>query len=93
MTSWQNSVGQQFERVLQQNSYDHDSHSKGHKQLERLLVEGFDRCQAEAAGERSRHKEGRKERKEIEVEQNDRRLVEKRNLERQPAALLLSRLC
>ena len=44
MTSWQNSVGQQFERVLQQNSYDHDSHSKGHKQLERLLVEGFDRC-------------------------------------------------
>ena len=45
MTSWQNSVGQQFERVLQQNSYDHDSHSKGHKQLERLLVEGFDRCQ------------------------------------------------
>jgi len=46
MTSWQNSVGQQFERVLQQNSYDHDSHSKGHKELERLLVEGFDRCQA-----------------------------------------------
>ena len=44
MTSWQNSVGQQFERVLQQNSYDHDSHAKGHKQLERLLVEGFDRC-------------------------------------------------
>jgi hypothetical protein len=44
MTSWQNSVGQQFERVLQQNSYDHDSHSKGHKELERLLVDGFDRC-------------------------------------------------
>ena len=59
MTSWQNSVGQQFERVLQQNSYDHDSHAKGHKQLERLLVEGFDRCQAEVAGERTRHKEGK----------------------------------
>ena len=72
MTSWQNSVGQQFERVLQQNSYDHDSHAKGHKQLERLLVEGFDRCQAEAAGERTRHKEGKtdKERKEVE-QQND----------------------
>ena len=48
MTSWQNSVVQQFERVLQQNSYDHDSHSKGHKELEKLMVEGFDRCQAEA---------------------------------------------
>ena len=77
MTSWQNSVGQQFERVLQQNSYDHDSHSKGHKQLERLLVEGFDRCQAEAAGERNWHvnKDGHssKERKEAEAEsqQND----------------------
>ena len=69
MTSWQNSVGQRFERVLQQNSYDHDSHSKGHKQLERLLVEGFDRCQAE--GERTRHKERPKDRKEFEVEQND----------------------
>merc|ERR1719278_2463905 len=65
MTSWQNSVGQQFERVLQQNSYDHDSHSKGHKELERLLVEGFDRCQAE--GERTRHKERPKDRKEFEV--------------------------
>ena len=29
MTSWQNSVVQQFERVLQQNSHDHNSHSKG----------------------------------------------------------------
>ena len=44
MTSWQNSVVQQFERVLQQNSYDHDSHSKGHKELERMLMDGFEKC-------------------------------------------------
>ena len=44
MTSWQNSVVQWFERVLQQNSYDHDSHSKGHKELERMLMDGFERC-------------------------------------------------
>jgi len=48
MTSWQNSVLQQFQRMMQQNSYDSDSDRKEHKELERIVLQGFDRCQSNA---------------------------------------------
>ena len=44
MTSWQNFATQKFDRILQQNSYDHDTLNKGQKALESLMMEGFDRC-------------------------------------------------
>eukprot|EP00092_Neocalanus_flemingeri_P027836 GFUD01030219.1.p1 GENE.GFUD01030219.1~~GFUD01030219.1.p1 ORF type:complete len:765 (-),score=159.24 GFUD01030219.1:331-2625(-) len=44
MTSWQNLASQKFDRILQQNSYDHDTINKGQKALESFLMEGFDRC-------------------------------------------------
>jgi len=44
MTSWQNFATQKFVRILQQNSYDHDTLNKGQKALESLMMEGFDRC-------------------------------------------------
>jgi len=44
MTSWENMASQKFDRILQQNSYDHDTISKGQKEMERMVVEGFDRC-------------------------------------------------
>jgi len=46
ITSWQNMASQKFERILQQNNYDHDTITKGQKEIERLLVEGFDRCKS-----------------------------------------------
>jgi len=46
MLSWQNLASQKFERILQQNNYDHDTITKGQKQIESLLVEGFDRCKS-----------------------------------------------
>lgn len=44
MTSWQNMATQKFDRILQQNSYDHDTLNKGQKALESFMMEGFDRC-------------------------------------------------
>jgi len=44
MTSWQNLASQKFDRILQKNSYDHDTIIKGQKSLESFLMEGFDRC-------------------------------------------------
>ena len=44
MTSWQNLASQKFDRITQQNSYDHDTIMKGQKALESLMVEGLERC-------------------------------------------------
>jgi len=44
MTSWQNLASQKFDRILQQNSYDHDTIIKGQKAIEKLIFEGIDRC-------------------------------------------------
>jgi hypothetical protein len=56
MTSWQNFATQKFDRILQQNSYDHDTLNKGQKSLESFMVEGFDRCKLKdpRAGKRVR---------------------------------------
>jgi len=44
MTSWQNLASQKFDRILQQNIYDHDTIIKGQKAIEKLIFEGIDRC-------------------------------------------------
>ena len=44
MTSWQIYVVQQCKNVLQQNSYNHDNHSKGQKEPERFLIDGIVWC-------------------------------------------------
>jgi len=42
--SWQTTATMKFDRILQQNSYDHDTLVKGQKSLESVMVEGLDRC-------------------------------------------------
>jgi len=44
MDSWQTTATMKFDRILQQNSYDHDTLVKGQKSLESVMVEGLDRC-------------------------------------------------
>ena len=63
MTSWQNFATQKFDRILQQNSYDHDTLNKGQKALESLMMEGFDRCKLRdpRAGKRVRTTPGYRE--------------------------------
>ena len=44
MTTWQNIASQKFERILEQRTYDHNMVSKEHREIERLIMEGFDQC-------------------------------------------------
>ena len=57
MTSWQNLASQKFERLQQQNSYDHDTISKEQKEILRLLLKGFDQCKAVSVKSDSYRKE------------------------------------
>lgn len=43
-SNWQNVASQKFDRLTQQNSYDHDTIVKGQKLLESLMVEGIEKC-------------------------------------------------
>ena len=65
MTSWQSLASQKFERLQQQNSYDHDTISKRQKEIERLLLEGFDLCKTESLKSYSFRKESEKAVKDI----------------------------
>ena len=42
--SWQSQATQKLSRILDQNSYDHQASTKQNKHLERILLDGFDKC-------------------------------------------------
>ena len=44
--SWQNTASSKLARILEQNSYDHQAASRDNKQLERIVLDAFDKCTA-----------------------------------------------
>ena len=44
--SWQSQATQKLSRILDQNSYDHQAATKESKNLERIVLDAFDKCQA-----------------------------------------------
>lgn len=44
--SWQSLATQKLSRILDQNSYDHQAATKESKNLERIVLDAFDKCQA-----------------------------------------------
>ena len=47
--NWQSVASQKLTRLLDQNSYDHASATNNFKHLERLVIDGFDKCSAAGA--------------------------------------------
>jgi len=47
MVTWSATANQKFDRVLEQHRYNTNRLVTGHKELERILTEGFDRCNSE----------------------------------------------
>ena len=44
--SWQSQATQKLSRILDQNSYDHQAATRESKNLERIVLDAFDKCQA-----------------------------------------------
>ena len=42
--TWQNTASSKLARILEQNSYDHQAATKDNKQLERIVLDAFDKC-------------------------------------------------
>ena len=44
IASWQNTASQKLERIVEQNNYEHDPNEKGPRELERVRIDGFNKC-------------------------------------------------
>ena len=42
--SWENTASTKLGRILEQNSYDHQAASRDNKELERIVLDAFDKC-------------------------------------------------
>ena len=52
--TWQNTASSQLGRILEQNSYDHQAASKDNKQLERIVLDAFDKCTSAVSDRKQR---------------------------------------
>ena len=52
--TWENTASSKLARILEQNSYDHQAASKDNKQLERIVLDAFDKCTSAGSDRRQR---------------------------------------
>ena len=52
--TWENTASSKLARILEQNSYDHQAASKDNKQLERIVLDAFDKCTTALTDRRQR---------------------------------------